>query len=73
MRPFTVLTLVLTAAMAFMIGLIVAGSMAPAGGGCRQDFRHVTLAYVKLRSAMLRNSREKSSISDASALVVLVK
>lgn len=29
--------------------------------------------YVKLRSAMFRNSREKSSISDASALVVLVK
>ena len=29
--------------------------------------------YVKFRSAMLRNSREKSSISAASALVVLVK
>ena len=32
-----------------------------------------SLVYVKLRSAMFRNSREKSSISDASALVVLVK
>ena len=32
-----------------------------------------TWFYVKLRSAMLRNSREKSSISAASAFVVLVK
>lgn len=31
------------------------------------------LSYVKLRSAMFRNSREKSSISDASAFVVLAK
>ena len=31
------------------------------------------LGYVKLRSAMLRNSREKSSISEANAFVVLAK
>ena len=31
------------------------------------------LGYVKLRSAMFRNSSEKSSISDASAFVVLAK